>query len=400
MLIISFDAVGSNEFERLVQYPTIAALRKQSALFLDVESVFPSSTYPVHTSVITGVAPGVHGVASNTEPFPSTNPIWNSNERDIRAQTLWQAAALHGIDTAAVLWPVTAHSKTIRYNIPEVRARPGKSQLLTSLAAGSAALQFKMYLRHRKLLDGIRQPNLDNFTTSCMVDILRENNPGLALVHLTAYDAFCHEYSKESERMGEACESLDRSLAALLGVAGSDRDVIVFSDHSQLSVHTPCDPNSALVEAGLLGRRGGGEYHMGPDGCFIECCGGSAFFHAGRLSASRIAEWRDRIGQSEGFRRFLTDAEMHNAGYGGAERSDAAQSGAAFGFCAKIGYSYETHMSDIKSNHGYPLDMPDYTVFYMARGSGFTPGSVIRGGSLLDIAPLAARMMKFKMEIS
>ena len=386
MLIISLDAVGSNEFERLAQHPAVAAFRKQSALFLDVSSVFPSNTYPVHTSVVTGVKPDVHGVASNTEPFPSRFPIWNTNENNIRTQTLWQAAARRKIDTAAVLWPVTAHSKTIRYNIPEIQARPGKNQLMTSLSAGSAALQLKMFLRHRKLLDGIRQPNLDNFATACMTDILREYKPGLALIHLTAYDAFCHESGKESACMTAACESLDRNVAALLEAAGPGGDVIIFSDHSQIDVHTPLDPNGILSGAGLIERRDG-EYRAGENNCFIECCGGSAFFHAGRLPPIRIAALREDIGRSAGFRRFLTDAEMREAG-----RGDVS-----FGFCAQSGYSYETHESKIKSNHGYPLDMPDYTVFYMVRGSGFPPGGESRGGSLLDIAHLAAKLLNIEL---
>jgi len=69
---------------------------------------------------------------------------------------------------------------------------------------------------------------------------------------------------------------------------------------------------------------------------------------------------RVTIRQSEGFRRFLTAAEMHEAG----------RDSTAFGFCAKEGYCYSPHASDDKGNHGYPLDMPDYTVFYAVRGCG------------------------------
>jgi hypothetical protein len=224
MLIISFDSVGDSEFARLAEYPAFSAFHGQSAVFRAVSSLFLSNTYPVHTSVATGVAPGEHGVLSNTEPFPSRHPVWNSREAGIRAQTLWQAAAKHGVDTAAVFWPVTAYSKTIRYNIPEVLARPGKSQLITSLRAGSARLQLKLFLRHRALLDGIRQPNLDNFATACMADILREHRPGLALIHLTAYDALCHEHGKDSGALETAFEALDRNLGILLEAAGNDRD--------------------------------------------------------------------------------------------------------------------------------------------------------------------------------
>jgi len=66
----------------------------------------------------------------------------------------------------------------------------------------------------------------------------------------------------------------------------------------------------------------------------------------------------------------------------------------AFGFCAKAGYCYEPAGSRKKGDHGYPLDINDYKVFYMTRGCGLEAGSVAHGGSLLDIAPIVIRHLK------
>ena len=385
MLIISFDAIGDSEFGRLSEYPAFNSLLKQSALFRGISTVFLSNTYPVHTSAVTGVTPGVHGIISNTEPFPSPHPLWNTRESSIRVKTVWQAAAEKGIQVAAVLWPLTAYSKTIRYNIPESLAPYGKNQVIHNLKAGSTFLQLKMFLRHRALINGVSQPGLDSFSTACMVDILREYNPGLALIHLTAYDMLCHKNGKDSAAVKTAFESLDRNLAALLDAAGDGRDIILFSDHGQINVHTVLDPNAMLVARGLLTLKGE-NYIPGESGCYIECCGGSAFFHSGKLLARLIDALRADIGQSDGFRRFLSPEEMLESG-----RKDVA-----FGFSAKSGYSYEAFSPGKKADHGYPLDIPDYTVFYMVRGSGMKPGGVTRGGSLLDIAPLAARSLKLE----
>lgn len=385
MLIISLDAVGDSEFERLTEYPAIASFAGQAAIHRDVSTIFLSNTYPIHTSVVTGDTPDVHGVISNTEPFPSPYPFWNSREDGIRTKTLWQIAFERGIDTATVFWPVTAFSKTIRYNIPEVLARPGKSQVMTSLKAGSKFLQLNMFLRYRNMLSGIDQPNLDNFATACMTDILRKYKPGLALIHLTAYDTLCHLHGQKSDGVITAMKSLDRNLALLLEAAGDDEDVIIFSDHSQINVHTVVNPNNILTAAGLLSQKNG-TYFPGEYGCYIECCGGSAFFHAGRLPHAQIGELRKGIAQSEGFRRFLTPGEMQESG-----RKDVA-----FGFCAQSGYCYEAAPSSEKATHGYPLDMPDYKVFYMVRGRNYAGGSITRGGSLLDIAPLALQLLNLR----
>ena len=388
MLIISFDAVGDDEFDRLMEYPAFSALARQAAVFRGVCSVHVSNTYPVHTSVATGVTPNIHGLIANTLPFPEKYPVWNVDERRIRAKTLWQAAAERGIDTAAVFWPVTAFSKTIRYNIPEVLARPGKSQIATSLKAGSKRLQLKMLLRHRKMLQGIRQPSLDNFAAACMADILRERKPGLALIHLTAYDSLCHKHGKGSGPLKQAFDSLDSNLSLLLEAAGEDRDVILFSDHSQINLHTYIEPNNILVEAGLIGREGD-VYIPGESGCFFECCSGSAFFHAGALPDGRVEELREIIGQNEGFRRFFTREELTKSGY----------DGAAFGFCAEAGYCYAAFTHSHKADHGYPTDIPGYSVFYMARGLGLTPGAVAQGGSLLDIAPRVSKALGISLTI-
>jgi len=277
---------------------------------------------------------------------------------------------------------VTAFSKTVRYNIPEVLPRPGKSQILTSLKAGSKLLQLKMLLRHRKMLEGISRPALDNFATACMADILRENKPGLALIHLTSYDSLCHKYGRNSGSLKQAFAALDKNLAILLEATGENGDVILFSDHSQINLHTDVEPNKILVNMGLIARKND-VYIPGESGCYFECCGGSAFFRAGSLSNGRVEELRGSIEGSEGFRRFLNCEEMTESGY----------EDAAFGFCAKAGYSYVAFPHGHKADHGYPADMPDYSVFYMARGTDLTPGSVTNGGSLLDIAPLAAKSL-------
>jgi len=382
MLIISFDAVGDDEFSRLMQYPAFSAFSKQAAVYRGVPTVFVSNTYPIHASIVTGVNPDVHGLISNTERFPAKHPVWNSREDCIAVKTIWQAAAEKGMKIAAVFWPVTAYSKTIRYNIPEVLSRPGENQILTSLKAGSRLLQLFLVLRYWKLLRGISQPSRDNFATACMARILRKRKPGLALMHLTAYDSICHEHGKGSDALLPAIESLDRNLAILLEAAGDDRDVMILTDHSQINVHTSLQPNDILIKEGLMDRNAD-EYIPGDSNCYIECCGGSAFFHAGRLPQNRIDGIYAIIEKSEGFRRFLSDDEMSCSGYGDA----------AFGFCALPGYSYVAFGPGHTAEHGYPPDTPDYKVFYMARGFGLRPGSTTDGGSLLDIAPLAAKRL-------
>jgi len=382
LIIISIDSVGDNEYEMLTKYPAFKKLINQSSVYRRVPSVFVTNTYPVHASVATGVTPDIHGLVSNTEPFPSRRQNWNCDEKLIRAKTIWQAAAEKKIETAAIFWPVTANSKTIKYNIPEIYPQPGENAAINNLRAGSKLLQIEMLLRFGRMLDGANQPALDYFKAACAARIIKKYNPGLVLLHLTAYDTIRHEQGAKGADIETALESLDNNLKTVLDAAGDERDVIIFSDHGQIDVHTAIDPNEILLPDGLIYFENDG-YRMSGYGCFFECCGGSAFFHAGSLPAEKTEEAARRIQNGEGFKRFLTEDEKNISGY----------KKTAFGFCAEAGYYYEAFPEKKAANHGYPLDTPGYEVFYIVKAKGFKAGEVNEGGSLLEIAGTAAGLL-------
>lgn len=385
LLVISYDAVGDKEFNRLMGYPNFAALAKKSAVVHKVKSIFISNTYPVHTSVVTGKHPCDHGLINNTDVYPTHHPRWWYDASRIKAQTLWDAAYEKGLTTAAVLWPVTGKAKKIKWNVPESMAQPGESQIVTNFKNGSKLLQLQLFLRHRHLMDGIKQPALDAFTTASMVDILKEKQPDLALVHLTAFDSLCHENGLDSPVLADAFQALDNNLGALLKAAGEERNVIVFSDHAQLPAEKPIFPNAMLAERfGLLKKT---EEGYEGSSCYFECCGGSAFFQNNSVSESDVVKIKTMLEDVEGFNRYLTNEELRVSG-----RLDAA-----FGFCAKPGYGIHNFPSYEQGNHGFPLDYEDYDVFYMGSGPNFCEGTVLEGGSLLDIAPLASEILGLSM---
>src|SRR5690606_2639721 len=100
--------------------PNLNMLMKNGAHARGVTSVFPSMTYPNHTSIITGTTPEKHGVYYNA-PFIATtrqdSVFWQFGS--IRSPTLWEAAKKAGLSTASVLWPVSAGAP-VDYNIPDV----------------------------------------------------------------------------------------------------------------------------------------------------------------------------------------------------------------------------------------------------------------------------------------
>ena len=387
LLLISFDAIGDDVFDRLLlNSPSFAQLVKQSRVHRGVSSVFLSNTYPVHTSIATGFAPKYHGLINNTHPFPSRYPRWCYEASRIKVKTLWQAAASKGLKTATVMWPVTAGAREISYNIPELLTQPGENQILLNLKYGSRLLQTHMLLKYGKLLTkkGIKQPEIDYFSTACMAYIIKKKAPALAMMHLTAYDFLCHEHGLDSPALETAYKAMDKNLSALLDAAQGRYDILLFSDHSQLPAAKPLLPNRLLEERGYIRVDKSGEYLTGE--CFFECSGGSAFLYPGSLSPGQVKELEEAVQALTGFGRMLYADEM--------EVSGRAQ--LPFGFAAQPGWACEAYPGVEQANHGYPVDYDRYKVFFLCCGEGFEPGLVL-GGSLLEVTAYAAEVLGLDM---
>lgn len=87
---------------------TVRQLMKDGVAAKGVDPVFPSVTYPDHTTMVTGVTPARHGIVYNTpfEPEGQTGK-WYWDYNPIKTETLWGAMHKAGRTTACVRWPVT-----------------------------------------------------------------------------------------------------------------------------------------------------------------------------------------------------------------------------------------------------------------------------------------------------
>jgi len=322
LLVISFDAVGDIAFEKMVKdYPVLAKFKENSYYRGGVDTIFISNTFPIHTTVSTGKLPKDHGITSNIIGMNnSPDRPWSQEAKFIQAKTMWQAAKEKGLKTANLLWPVTCGAK-IDYNLPEVHIQKGQNQVVQSLKFGSKLFQINAVRKYGKFLDGIKQPNLDNFVTSTTVDLLKKKKPDLVAVHLLAYDDIAHRVGIDDEQLEVAKKALNDNLERLLEVW--DDTVLVFSDHSQLNVHETIN-----LEKSYPGK--------------FDHQGGSAFTNEEIDFTNR--RW---------FNRMLTEEEMEESGWNKKYK---------YGIAAKPGYNFA--LSDYRGDHGYPLDYENYNTFY------------------------------------
>src|SRR5918912_2988747 len=86
-----------------LKVPTLTQMKLNGAYADGVEGVYPSVTYPSHTTLITGVRPALHGIIQNRvfeAPPDKQTKEWYWFAKDLKTETLWSMAKRAGLVTA------------------------------------------------------------------------------------------------------------------------------------------------------------------------------------------------------------------------------------------------------------------------------------------------------------
>jgi len=395
LLLISLDAFSREDASMLLTCPNFSRLAEGGQFVDQVETVYLSNTYPIHTSVVTGCRPDRHGIYDNAVPMPGVRrPEWYWYANAVKMPTLYGEAGRCGLKVASILWPVTAKAP-IRYNIPEIVAkRKGQSQILLSLRSGSPLLQLREAIKYGQSLHGVDEPQLDDFSCSAMGDIIRRKNPDLMMLHLIDADTQKHDFGVDSKQAKDAVLRMDRRIGDLIGALDQSgmlprTNVIIFSDHGMTEVLHSINPNRLLEPAGLAGYSANGSLDFWK--IWIKCSGGSGFIYqkdsndTTSLNIAREILARAAADPESGIAGFLDEDEF---------RSSGLYRECPFGIKASYGYEFVEYKKYAhRANHGYSIKDGKYNTFYLLNGPRIKSGPPTTGGSLLDIAPLAAELL-------
>ena len=402
LLVLSFDAFGGEDFEYIKEKPEFTEFFQQAAICTNVSSIYPSVTYACHTSIVTGKLPKNHGIISNTllQPNRVNSPDWYWQRKYIKGDTIYDAAIRKGMTVGAYLWPVTGKSK-IHYNLPEIFPnRKWDHQVMTSLRNGSPLYLLGLFKRYRHLLDGIKQPNLDEFVTQSVIHTLKTKSPDMMLIHFTDLDTARHGHGTRSVQAYEAIDSLGARFKRIMDtLKASDlfdaTTVVILGDHFQLDYQRSVPLNQRLAEAGWLtfGEAGVNDWKV-----LIKSNGGSAYVYTkdGKGDTVALKAFLEALKEKpeNGIERILTRDEAAEAG---------ADSQCAFMLEAKVGYVFTDSLGGGEkgkvADHGYhPTAKADYATFYAMAGPGVKSGARIDTMSLIDIAPTWAKMLGLKFD--
>ena len=118
--------------KRGLKIPFLRRLPLQGSYAEGVIGVWPTVTYPSHTTLVTGVSPAEHGIFANLEFDPEHHfaESWFWYAAQIRVPTLWQSAHQAGLKTASIAWPATVGAEAVDYLIPEFWRITGPTETL------------------------------------------------------------------------------------------------------------------------------------------------------------------------------------------------------------------------------------------------------------------------------
>src|SRR5207244_3381120 len=107
-IVVSIDGLAAFYFrDPAARMPGLRALAERGVVAARMETVFPSTTWPTHVSLVTGVAPDRHGVVGNSVLNRGTgaredltgDPVYDAPDL-LRAPTIYDVAHAAGFRTA------------------------------------------------------------------------------------------------------------------------------------------------------------------------------------------------------------------------------------------------------------------------------------------------------------
>lgn len=408
VIIVSYDAFSEDNWDTAKALPNLAGLIKGGTHCIALKSVYPTLTYVVHTTTVTGVYPDKHGVVHNNplQPFiAEENQKWFWFRKDIKVPAIYDILQKKGLSTASILWPVTGKAN-IRYNLPEVKAIGKENQIWKVLTNGSPFFCLDMNLRYGHIRNGIQEPQLDDFSTACAVDTIKRKRPALMLLHLIDLDEAKHAYGTKDVEVQRAIERMDKRLGQIMQAvraAGIEKEtaIMVLGDHGQFDVLKIVRLNNLLQEAGLIDQTGNRKHWR-------------AYFQNAKGSASLHVKPEDREALKLAYdvlKKAFEEEEFGIEQIVDRKELDVFRADPSVRYMveAKKGYSFSDELAyptvlDLEkaeknyATHGYSPEKDGYRCCFVLSGPGIKREHSLKHMNMVDIAPTVASLFNLEMK--
>lgn len=410
LVVLSADALVSEDLDTLKRLPNTRRYLLGGSQITRVRSVYPTITYPCHTTMVTGVYPDRHGVEGNLIFSVQDRPLpWKWFHDAARAPDLFTAAKKAGRSTAAVFWPVTGNHPDIDFLIDEYWTQGPEDAIDEAFArSGSRGAALEIVRQRQGMLQGHERehPVCDEFVIACACDLLERCAPDLMMIHPANIDGARHQHGLFNERVTQQVIATDRYIG-LLGAAMEragvleDTNFFLVSDHGQMDIRRIVNLNVLLAEAGLIQLDDSGRIVSWQAYCLSG--GMSALIYlrdpadgAARAQVARLLEElaaREDCGVSQFFSAEQARREHRLAGdFAFVLETDGCTS---FGDSPVRPLMRTFDSADYRfgqATHGYLPEKGPQPVL-LAKGPDIAPGVTLETGRLVDEAPTFAHLL-------
>lgn len=368
------------------------------------KSVFPSVTYPAHTSIITGNRPMKHGIFFNKPPFDKDAKRWYWETDLIKSKTLWQAVREKGKTSGSVLWPVSVGAP-VDYNFPSRNPQGEEKENLLDIK--------KLFTTPQNLLEEIessqnRTFNVDDLshhdyalskTVSNIAEyIIKNYKPNLVTLRFTELDYNLHRFGVNSKEVKDAIVVTDSLVGAIVDavkLAGikDNTTIIIVGDHGHVNTEATFYPNVYLNEAGFLN----GDTKDWK--AFFIPAGGSAFLYLrdeGQYLDSVVNVLKKSKEYAENMFSIIDKESLRELGSNtNAGIAISMKEGISVGGGYK-GQPFKQHNPPFGSTHGYDPEYHSMHTAFIAAGSGIKQKGNVNI-EIVDIAGLIANLLDLNM---
>ncbi len=408
VVLISIDGFRPNFYlEEKWPAPNLQTMAKEGARSLGVTGVFPSVTYPSHTTVITGFPPAKHGIYYNApfEPEGQTGRWYWENEL-IKVPTLWHAVRRDGLTSASFLWPVSVNAP-IDYNIPEFWSLEdgGRIEPMRDMETPKGLLA-EMELNvlgklNEKTFNG-DYLNREDRIGDMAGYVLETYKPNLITLHLIATDHFQHSEGRDGPMVYKSIAATDRAIGKIMEAAEragilDKTTFIVTGDHGFVNIHSSLSPNIWLVNAGLMENKA----DRGNWKAAFHTSGASAFLHLkDKNDQESVAKVEKLLADlPDNIKKLFRVVDREELDKIGADPNAVL----ALAPIQGISFSGSTQGDILKpakgGTHGYFPDFDEIETGFIAWGAGIRENVEIQEMGLVDVAAVVKYLLDLSIEL-
>ena len=414
VVVVSVDALVYEDLETLSKLYALAPRWDKMARVDRVRSIYPTITYPCHSTMMTGVYPDRHHIVNNEAPILGVEHcLWQHFRSSVKAPSIFDAAKKAGLTTAAVFWPVTGKDPAIDYLVDEYWPQHGEDSVTAFRDSGSSEEVIEKIVKpNLKYLEGKHRmhPYADAFVMGCAADMLRNFQPDLLMVHPANVDSARHASGLFTSAVTNALYDTNLWLEELFKAAEDagiyeDTNFFIVSDHGQIEIRRSVALNALLAEEGLL--------DVAPDGTlkdwtvFAKSGGTSALVYlkdpADQVAWNKTKIALEKLRDSEvcGLGEILTEAEARERYHLGGDFAFVIETDGWTSFSTSWLKPVQKPLDNSdyrfgRATHGHePEKGPQPTL--MAFGPDIQPGAHLDTARLVDEAPTFAHALDLTM---